>query len=151
MIDFKSPAEVLKEYGFNVDSVTDVIITHAHHDHIEAIHYFKNATIHIQYDEYQIGKTYIPENFHVNCFEDVYTIDNCVKILKIGGHSIGSCIVVFEKGNQKYVITGDECYIKECLDKKIPTGSSCCHSKSRAFVEQYGSGDYVPLLCRDIR
>ena len=49
---FKKPVDVLKEYGLSPNDITDVIITHSHHDHIEAIRYYENATIHIQKDEY---------------------------------------------------------------------------------------------------
>ena len=60
---FKKPVEVLKEYGLKPCEITDVIITHSHHDHIEAIAYYTNATIHIQKDEYDIARKYIPKDF----------------------------------------------------------------------------------------
>lgn len=53
---FKKPVVVLKEYGLSPTDITDVIITHSHHDHIEAIRYYENATIHIQKDEYTAAK-----------------------------------------------------------------------------------------------
>ena len=47
------------------------------------------------------------------------------------------------------VFCGDECYLPECLARRIPTGASCDAAVSRAFVEQYGSGEYRPLLSHD--
>jgi len=44
---FKKPVDVLKESGLSPNDITDVIITHSHHDHIEAIKYYGNAIIHI--------------------------------------------------------------------------------------------------------
>ena len=40
---FKKPIAVLKEYGLSPNDITDVIITHSHHDHIEAVKYYENV------------------------------------------------------------------------------------------------------------
>ena len=40
---FKKAAEVLEEYGLAPTDITDVVITHSHHDHIEAIKYYCKA------------------------------------------------------------------------------------------------------------
>ena len=45
MRDFIGPINALKNIGITPDEITDVIITHAHHDHIECAKYFKNAVI----------------------------------------------------------------------------------------------------------
>ena len=97
MRNHRKPVDVLKEYGYSADDITDVVITHAHYDHIAAIHYYPKAMVHIQLDEYLNGKRYIPKGFQVKTFEKEATIDNCVVVKNIGGHSIGSCIVLFEK------------------------------------------------------
>lgn len=149
MKNFYSPSKVLKEHGVASEEITDVIITHAHHDHIEAVPYFKNAVIHIQQAEYENGRKYIPDDFMVDCFEDTCVVAGCVKAVKIAGHSKGSCIVLFEMNGKKYVITGDECYARANLEKKIPTGASVCPEKSREFVEKYGTGEYEVLLCHE--
>ena len=45
---FEKPVLVLEKYGLKAPDITDVVITHAHHDHIAAIQPYKNAVIHIQ-------------------------------------------------------------------------------------------------------
>ena len=147
MRNYYRPVEVLSRYGICAEEITDVVITHAHHDHIAAVHYFKNAVIHIQQEEYERGKKYIPEDFMVNCFQDGYVIDDCMNIVKIGGHSTGSCIVTFVKDWEEYIIVGDECYARACLEMKIPTGASCCLQKSKEFIEKYSDPKYKILLC----
>ena len=149
MRNFSRPVDALEKQDILPQSITDVIITHAHRDHIGAVHHFKNSIIYIQKDEYEKGRTFIPDDFQVRCFDDECEIDTSVKMIKIGGHSVGSCVVVFEMNHKKYVIAGDECYRKECLEMKIPTGKSCCPEKSRKFIEDYGDGSYVLLLCHD--
>lgn len=149
MTNWEKPSEVLKQHGYDPNEITDVIITHAHRDHIAAVNYYNRAVIHIQEDEYVSGKKYIPDDFTVICFSDDYAIDEGVEIIKIGGHSCGSCIVKFDIDGKEQVIIGDECYHRECLIRHIPTGSSCCPEKSRAFIEEYSKPQYTVWLCHD--
>lgn len=148
---FVSPVEILARLGKNPEEITDLVITHAHHDHIEAAPHFSKAVIHIQQEEYAAGKRYLPAEAKVQCFVRETQISPSVRVLCIGGHAKGSSIVTVAAGEKTYVICGDECYQPECLTQRIPTGASCCPEKSRAFVEEYSREQYVPLLCHDPR
>ena len=121
-----------------------------HHDHIECVKYFKSAALYIQKDEYEAGKEYLVDNINIRTFDEEMLICDGIKAVKIGGHSKGSCIVEITGNEEKYIIAGDECYLHECLKKRIPTGSSYCPEKSRKFIEKYGNGEYAVLLCHDI-
>lgn len=66
-------------------------------------------------------------------------------IKKIGGHSIGSCIVLAEN----YVFCGDECYYEKCLTDKICTGASYNEEASQNFVQEFSKNKYTPLLFHD--
>lgn len=145
MEKFHSPTFVLRQIGFSADDITDVIVTHAHHDHIHAVTHFKNAVIHIQKDEYEKRKHYIPEDFKINTFENTTTVADKLEVIKIGGHTKGSCIVKCDN----YIFVGDECYIKDCLDLKTPTGSTVDIEKSREFVQKYSDPKYKTLLFHD--
>lgn len=149
MVDFVGPVAALSAHGIDKDSITDVIITHAHHDHIEGVHHFPRATIHIQSDEYARGKKHIPEGFRVNTFDEVLPLCRGVLVRSIGGHSVGSCIVELDGDDTTYVVSGDECYSRRCLDEYILTGSSVCPEKSRAFLEKYRAPEYTVLLCHE--
>lgn len=149
MKDFIGPVQALNNINIATDEITDVFITHSHHDHIECVKYFKNAIIHIQKDEYENGKAYIPDGFKINIIEDELSLCENVKIVKIGGHSKGSCIVEIISDGKIYAIAGDECYLRECLTKKIPTGSSFDETLSKNFVEKYSDDKYTVLLCHD--
>lgn len=146
MCFFRSPARVLEELGYSPLDITDLMITHAHHDHIEATGHFRNATVYLQSAELDRGRKYIPEDMRVVTFHDELSLPP-VKMIKIGGHSAGSSIVTFELENKTYVIVGDECYLRECVDRGIPTGASVCPEKSEAFIEKYG--DCELLFCHD--
>lgn len=149
MEHFVSPTEILRRYGVEPEAITDLVITHAHHDHIAAAHRFPKATVHIHREEWEAGKGYLSQNPTLHPFAEEFELSPGVKIFPIGGHSKGSCIVTVKAGEKTYVICGDECYQPECLTHRIPTGATCCPEKSRAFVETYSGAEFVPLLCHD--
>ena len=145
-----SPAEALRRYGVLPEEITDVILTHSHHDHIEAVHYFTNATVHIQAGECEVARErgYLPETLTVLPFEETREICG-VRVVRFGGHTPGSAIVTFAHEGREYVICGDECYHRRCLAEKRPTGNSRNPARSRAFVEIYGNENYTVLLAHD--
>ena len=149
MTDFIGTVKALRNIGVKADEITDLIITHAHHDHIECAKYFKNAALYIQKDEYEAGKGYLTENLNIRTFDEEMQVCNGIKAVKIGGHSKGSSIVEITDSGKKYIIAGDECYMRDCLTNQIPTGSSYNPEKSRDFVKKYGNGEYTVFLCHD--
>lgn len=149
MKSFIGPVKALEELGVSPDDITDLIITHAHHDHIECAGCFKNATVYIQRDEYEAGKDYLRENTDIRLFDEQIWVCDGVRAIKIGGHTKGSCIVEVASPNGISIIAGDECYSRECLVRKIPTGSTVNRDRSRDFVEKYGNGSYKVYLCHE--
>ena len=147
---FYSPAFVLRQLGLSANEITDVIITHAHHDHIEALPHFKNAVVHITEEEYSNGKKYISKNMPVNIFKDKLLIDGQIQVIKWGGHSVGSAIIEITDKDKIHILAGDEFYVNDCIIRKIPTG--CYHNleKSKEFIEKYGSNKYCVYTCHDI-
>ena len=149
MTDFIGPIKALEKLGVSPDEITDVVITHAHHDHIECVRYFKHAVIYIQKDEYEAGKGYLAENVNIRTYEEEMLICDGIKAVKIGGHSKGSSIVAITDADKRYIIAGDECYRRECLTRQIPPGAPYNPEKSSAFIQKYGGGEYTVFLCHD--
>ncbi len=149
MKNFKTPITVLKEKGIDRADITDVVLTHAHHDHIECVTYFKNATVHIQEDEYRMGKKYLAEHPCVCTFTDEALIEEAVKVVKIGGHSCGSSVVECKTESTVLVLCGDECYSLYNIRNRIPTATSYSPANSKAFIEKYTQPPYTCLLCHD--
>lgn len=143
------PVEALKKIGLQPSHISKIIITHAHHDHMAGMKHFPYATVIIQKEEYKVGCGYIPDTCKVITFKDEYIIGDCIRVVRIGGHTTGSCIVEFTFLKSTYVICGDECYTAECFRKNKPTGVTCCLEKSRKFLEKYGNGTYKVLMCHD--
>ena len=46
--DWVSPLRLLAELGVGPDDVTDIVLSHAHFDHMGSIHKFPRARLHIQ-------------------------------------------------------------------------------------------------------
>ena len=149
MRDFIGPVKALNNIGISPEEITDLIITHAHHDHIECAKYFKNAVTYIQKDEYEAGKGYLAENLNIRTFDEEMLICYGIKAVKIGGHSKGSSIVEITDADKKYVIAGDESYMRDCLTRQNPTGMAYDREKSLAFIQIYGKGGYKVFLCHD--
>ncbi len=146
MQNFIGPVRALEKVGLTPADITDVIITHADHDHIDGVRHFGNSVIHIQRDEYERGKNYFTDECKINIFEDECTVFESIKAIKIGGHTKGSSIVTFENDGRHCVITGDECYLREALEKKMAPNNP----RSKAFFEKYSDPKYMVYLCHDL-
>lgn len=149
MNNYILPDEALRSQGVSPDDITDVIITHSDHDHIDGVHHFKNAVIYIQEDEYIRGKAYIPESFTIKTFKEEIKVADCIDVIKIGGHQKGSCIAEFNYNGACNVIVGDECYSYYNVENKIPTAATCNTENSREFIEKYANGYYKLLLMHE--
>ena len=146
LFEFKKPVEVLSELKLTPDDITDVIVTHSHHDHTDCVKYYKNATVHLCREAYDETKGYIKNAKKLNLFEDTFEIADGVEIKHIGGHSKGSSIVLLKNKADIYVLCGDECYTKENLALKRLTGSCIAPEKSMAFLEEYSKPCYKTVL-----
>lgn len=147
MDNFKLVPDALKDAGINIDDITDVILTHAHLDHIQGIHHFKNAKIYIEKAEYEReGRGFIPEGADVTVFENEYQFSDDIKIVVVAGHSDGSCVIEFNYNGQKCVIAGDECYSNYNIKNKVRTAMSHNPQKSQEFIDKYTNGEWKLLL-----
>lgn len=140
------PVRALADMGVSADDVTDLILTHHHHDHAECADRFANARVYVQRDEYPLAKKFISQDCPIVLFDEEYTVCDGVRVIRIGGHTVGSCIVSVTVGDEEYIISGDECYHSDCLEYGIPTG--CAHSRERAveFIKEYSKKKYKVLV-----
>ena len=146
---FEYPVNVLENYGVQRTDITDVIITHAHHDHIDAVGSYPQATVHIHKNELEISGKYLANSKYVTTFDKSESIDDILEIKYIGGHSPGSSIVLIKCGGDTYVMCGDECYTHRNLLENKPTSSSFSPVKSACFVNEYRKEKYIPVLFHD--
>lgn len=147
---FIRPVDLLNKYGLKTDEITDLIITHAHYDHIALLSEFKNAVVYIQEKEYERGKSFFGENQRVITFDTEVQITENVKAVCVGGHSIGSSVVEIEGNDEIYVIAGDEAYSRGCILRQIPTGACFNVENSKKFIKKYKDVKYTVLYSHDM-
>lgn len=149
LTDFLGPVGALAREGITPLDITDVILTHHHHDHIDAIRHFTHAIVYLCRDEYEMAKKYLGGIGDLVLFDE--SIDVCpgVRAIRIGGHTLGSSIVSVTVDDREYIISGDECYMRECLERKVPTGVSVSSERSRAFIEEYSKEKYTVLVLHE--
>ncbi|MBR3942216.1 MAG: MBL fold metallo-hydrolase [Clostridia bacterium] len=143
---FCSPVEVLEEAGVKRTDITDIILTHTHHDHADGLRYYPQAKVYVHKTEAEAAKKYAPEPKNIVCFNDYAEIAENVVVQHIGGHSEGSSVVRVKD----MVLCGDECYTRENLTLKKPTGSSFDLEKSTYFVQKYGVLKEKAILFHDL-
>jgi glyoxylase-like metal-dependent hydrolase (beta-lactamase superfamily II) len=70
--DFRSPADAVAAAGVRPEEITDIIISHAHWDHVDGADLFPKATVWIQRDEYRYytGDAWQSRNTHGGIDED---------------------------------------------------------------------------------
>jgi glyoxylase-like metal-dependent hydrolase (beta-lactamase superfamily II) len=146
---FASPVEILRRAGYEPKDVTDLILTHAHHDHAEAAKYYPQARIYVHESERHTAEPYLGKLPHVHTFQKGIHIADGVEFCHVGGHSPGSSIVLIRAKGDTLVLCGDECYTHDNLTLGIPTASSFCPERSRAFVEEYRKSGYRPVIFHD--
>ncbi len=66
MVDFARPDEVVRTAGVKPEQITDIVISHAHWDHMGGIDLFPKATVWIQKEEfrYYTGEAWQPGGQH---------------------------------------------------------------------------------------
>lgn len=147
--------EIKNKIGDLLD-IDTVFITHSHFDHIDNLDLHKNSSIIISKLEYDIAmkerplpvKTHL-QSGHVILIEDEYIFDHKFRFKVIGGHTPGSAVIYFEGNGNKYVITGDECYVSDNMLKNIPNGMCSDFQKNETFIVEGHNNGLIPLPYHD--
>jgi glyoxylase-like metal-dependent hydrolase (beta-lactamase superfamily II) len=134
--DFLSPDEAVKQAGVEPAQVTDIIISHAHWDHMGGIDLFPNATVWIQKAEYEYytGTAWQPGGKHGGIDpDDLRELMRRITIGKLrfvngddteilpgiraytGARHTFASQYIRVAGNPPYVLASDNCYLYENL------------------------------------
>jgi glyoxylase-like metal-dependent hydrolase (beta-lactamase superfamily II) len=140
--DFRRPSDAVAAAGVEPAEVTDIIITHAHWDHAGGVELFPNATIWMQRDEYEYytGEAWHARNTHGGIDpEDVLALVRLnvsgrvrfvegddreiipgIRCYTGGRHTRASQYVAVRTAGGTAVLTSDNVYLYENLDKGAP-------------------------------
>ena len=170
LTDFLPPDEALRGAGLDPTSVTDIIISHSHWDHLGGIDLFPTATIWIQKKEYEYytGAAWQPggENGGIDP-EDVLELvrrnergalrfveGDDVEIIPgirayIGSRHTFESQYIRVAGNPPYVLASDNCYLYENLRAHrasatfSPADQAGNIAQQSRMIELAGSADRV--------
>jgi glyoxylase-like metal-dependent hydrolase (beta-lactamase superfamily II) len=148
MADYLSPDEAVKLAGLQPEDVTDIVISHAHWDHIGGIDLFPKATVWIQKQEYgyYTGDAWQPGGKHGGIDPDdvqaLVRVNTSGRLRLVDGddveilpgiraytgarHTFASQYIRVD-GNRPFVLASDNCYLYRNL---------VTHSASATFSEE---------------
>ncbi|HTM26702.1 MAG TPA: N-acyl homoserine lactonase family protein [Vicinamibacterales bacterium] len=101
--DFRTPAAAVESAGVKPEAVTDIIISHAHWDHVDGADLFPKATVWIQREEYRYytGEAWFARNTHGGV--DAEDMQALLKINTEGR-------LKFVEGDDQEILPGIRCY-----------------------------------------
>ena len=101
--EYRTPAAAVAAAGVSPDAVTDIVISHAHWDHVDGADLFPKATIWIQREEYRY---YTGEAWHARNTHGGVDADDMRALLKINMEGR----LRFVEGDDQEIIPGIRCY-----------------------------------------
>jgi glyoxylase-like metal-dependent hydrolase (beta-lactamase superfamily II) len=101
--DFRSPAEAVAAAGVKPEEITDIVISHAHWDHVDGADLFPRATIWIQRREYEY---YLGEAWHARGTHGGVDEEDMAALLKINTQGR----LRFVEGDDREILPGIRCY-----------------------------------------
>lgn len=143
--NYVQPVKRLKQLGILPSEISDIILTHAHWDHIGNLGPFKNAKVWIQESEYKHAKSTInsenikskgmrrqdlnnllsiEEEGRLNIVNGKNEITPGIRLALGAGHTPGSQYVIVNTLDGPVIIAGDACYLYKNNQRHIPVGSS---------------------------
>jgi glyoxylase-like metal-dependent hydrolase (beta-lactamase superfamily II) len=137
---FVRPSEAVQRFGIPPDSVTDIIVSHIHWDHVDGADLFPNARIWIQRAEYEyyVSKDGAPLHEAIDSLDAamLHSLRQAgrVRLVEGDGKEVLPGITVYTGGKHTFasqyaavrtakgtvVVASDNMYLYENLDKHVP-------------------------------
>jgi glyoxylase-like metal-dependent hydrolase (beta-lactamase superfamily II) len=138
--DYIRPSDAVERFGIPPDSITDVIISHVHWDHLDGADLFPRARIWIQKEEYEyhVGAGGVPLHEAIDTLDAamLFKLDQAGRVKRVNGdaqelmpglkvytggkHTYASQYVGVRTANGTVVVASDNVYLYENLDKHVP-------------------------------
>ncbi len=138
--DYRRPPDALQQFGVAADSVTDVIVSHIHWDHLDGADLFPNARIWIQREEYThyVGDGGVPLAAAIDTVDAAMLSElqraGRVQLVNGDGQEIMPGVIAYTGGKHTFasqyvgvhtakgtvVVASDNCYLYENLERHRP-------------------------------
>jgi glyoxylase-like metal-dependent hydrolase (beta-lactamase superfamily II) len=135
--DFVRPSEAVQRFGLSPDSITDVIVSHVHWDHLDGADLFPNARVWIQAEEYtyHVGDDGMPRHDAIDTLDSqmLFKLNQAGRVKLVNGdgqeilpglvaytggkHTFASQYVGVQTAKGTVVVASDNCYLYENLEK----------------------------------
>ncbi len=140
-ITLMTPAEILARVGIEPDEVAQVVITHAHYDHIGNLGLFPRAEFIIAEREYDFwnGRHAVRRQFHhsvedvelaelrrlhaegrVSTFSGTRILTPSIELIEIGGHTPGQTAVLVQTSQGPVLLASDAVHYYEEIERDMP-------------------------------
>ena len=154
---YRNPTDRLRQLGIDPEDVSDVIMTHAHWDHVGLVGAYKNARIWMQEKEYnhavsQLGDARAQkkgmrrqdlaalqgaaEQGRLRLVKGETVLAPGITMVPSGGHTPGSQFVAVETLQGSVVIAGDNTYLYRNSRSHIPIGSAYDLEENLAAIKK---------------
>ncbi|HVH54954.1 MAG TPA: N-acyl homoserine lactonase family protein, partial [Vicinamibacterales bacterium] len=158
VVNFRTPADAVSAAGVKPEEITDIIISHAHWDHVGGADLFPKATVWIQRDEYNY---YLGEAWHARNTHGGIDPQDMAALLKIntegrlrfvngdeqeilpgircytgGRHTYASQYVSVQTAGGTAVMTSDNMYLYENMERHVPIAQTLDASSNLAAQDR---------------
>ena len=158
VVNFRTPADAVSAAGVKPEEITDIIISHAHWDHVGGADLFPKATVWIQRDEYNY---YLGEAWHARNTHGGIDPQDMGALLKIntegrlrfvngdeqeilpgircytgGRHTYASQYVSVQTAGGTAVMTSDNMYLYENMERHVPIAQTLDASSNLAAQDR---------------
>jgi glyoxylase-like metal-dependent hydrolase (beta-lactamase superfamily II) len=141
--NFRTPAAAVEAAGVSPDAITDIVISHAHWDHVDGADLFPNAAVWIQREEYRY---YTGEAWHARNTHGGVDAEDMLALLKINTQGR----LRFVEGDDQEIIPGIRCYIggkhtreSQFCSVKLASGTAVFTSDNVYLYENFDK--HVPI------
>lgn len=135
------PSQALAALGIDPGAVEDVIVTHAHYDHIGNLGLFPRARIHMAEAEYRFWASTTAGNIQFAFYSEEDEIDQLrraeaegrlklfsgesspvpgVRLVEVGGHTPGQAVVYVPTTEGEVLLASDAVHFYEELERDMP-------------------------------
>jgi glyoxylase-like metal-dependent hydrolase (beta-lactamase superfamily II) len=135
------PGDALRQLGVDPRAVADLVVTHAHYDHIGNVALFPNARIHMAASEYRFWTSasaahtqfsFYAEDREINqlraceeqgrlcLFKGRSEVAPGIWVEEVGGHTPGQTVVRIKTPTGEVLLTSDAVHFYEELERDMP-------------------------------